>query len=55
MHLISAHEIIDTKLEKPFRIIVGGGSGTGKTEFVKKLVNKNHFSSIKLYILTLII
>ena len=45
MHLITAHEIPDCKLEKPFRLIVGGGSGSGKTEFVKELVNKNHFSS----------
>jgi len=45
MHLIRAQEIPDSKLEKPFRLIVGGGSGSGKTEFVKKLVNENHFSS----------
>lgn len=45
MHLITAHEVSDSKLEKPFRLIVGGGSGSGKTEFVKKLVNTNHFST----------
>ena len=45
MHLITAHEVPDSKLEKPFRLIVGGGSGSGKTEFVKKLVNESHFSS----------
>ena len=45
MHLITAHEIPDSKLEKPFRLIVGGGSGSGKTEFVKRLINENHFSS----------
>jgi len=45
MHLITAHEVPDSKLEKPFRLIVGGGSGSGKTEFVKKLVNNNHFST----------
>ena len=45
MRLITAHEITDCKLEKPFRLIVGGGSGCGKTEFVRDLVNKNHFSS----------
>jgi len=45
MHLITAHEIPDSKLEKPFRLIVGGGSGTGKTEFVKRLVNESYFSS----------
>ena len=45
MHLISAHEITDSKLEKPFRLIVGGASGSGKTAFVKKLVDENHFST----------
>ena len=45
MREIQAHEIPDSKLEKPFRLIVGGGSGSGKTEFVKRLVNENHFSS----------
>lgn len=45
MHLINGQEVSDTKLEKPFRLMVGGGSGSGKTEFVKKLVNSNHFSS----------
>jgi len=45
MHLITAQEIPDSKLEKPFRLIVGGGSGSGKTEFVKRLVNNNHFAS----------
>jgi len=45
MRLLTAHEVCDSKLEKPFRLIVGGGSGSGKTEFVKELVNKNHFST----------
>jgi len=45
MHLIGAEEIPDSKLEKTFRLIVGGGSGSGKTEFVKRQVNENHFSS----------
>ena len=45
MRVINAHEVCDSKLEKPFRLIVGGGSGSGKTEFVKKLVDRNHFSS----------
>ena len=45
MHLITAREIPDSKLEKPFRLIVGGGSGSGKTEFVKRLINESHFSS----------
>ena len=45
MREITAHTINDSKLEKPFRLIVGGGSGTGKTTFVKELVDRNHFSS----------
>lgn len=45
MRLITAHEVSDSKLQKPFRLLVGGGSGSGKTEFVKQLVNSNHFSS----------
>ena len=45
MREITAHSINDSKLEKPFRLIVGGGSGSGKTTFVKELVDTNHFSS----------
>ena len=33
------------KLEKPFRLIVAGGSGSGKSYFVKQLVEKSHFES----------
>ena len=33
------------RLQKPFRLIVAGGSGSGKTCFVKKLVEKNHFQT----------
>ena len=43
--IIEGREIEGLKLQKPFRIIVAGGSGCGKTEFVKKLVNKNFFES----------
>ena len=32
-------------IEKPFRLIVAGGSGAGKTNFVQRLVNEQHFSS----------
>ena len=35
----------DRKIEKPFRIIVAGGSGSGKSCFVQKLVEENHFST----------
>ena len=45
MRLINAHEVSDTKFEKPFRVIVGGGSGCGKTTVVKKIVDQNHFST----------
>lgn len=45
MRLITAQEISDSKLEKPFRLIVGGGSGSGKTTFVKTLIDENHFGS----------
>ena len=33
------------KLQKPFRAIVAGGSGSGKSCFVQKLIEQNHFSS----------
>ena len=45
MRRFHGREIVDSKIEKPFRMIVGGGSGTGKTSFTQDLVNKNHFSS----------
>ena len=43
--LIEGFEVCDSKLEKPFRILIGGSSGSGKTTFLKELVNRNHFSS----------
>ena len=33
------------KLQKPFRAIVAGGSGSGKSCFVQKLIEQNHFNS----------
>ena len=33
------------KLQKPFRAIVAGGSGSGKSCFVQKLIERNHFNS----------
>lgn len=42
---IEGFEVCDSKLEKPFRILIGGSSGSGKTTFLKELVNRNHFSS----------
>ena len=44
-HLIDGHVFSDVRLQKPFRLIVAGASGCGKTEFVKKLINKNFFES----------
>ena len=35
----------DKKIEKPFRLMVAGGSGSGKSCLVKKLIEKDHFSS----------
>ena len=43
--VIEGHTVRDLRLQKPFRIIVAGGSGCGKTEFVKKLVNKSFFDT----------
>ena len=43
--VVHGFELESSKLQKPFRLIVAGGSGSGKTEFVKKLVQKNHFKS----------
>ena len=42
---ISGKLIEDSKLQKPFRLLVGGGSGTGKSTLVKKLVDESHFES----------
>ena len=42
---ISGKLIVDSKLQKPFRLLVGGGSGTGKSTLVKKLVDESHFES----------
>ena len=43
--IVEGRAISDIKLEKPFKLIVGGGSGAGKSEFIKKLLDKNFFSS----------
>ena len=42
---ISGKQIIDSKLQKPFRLLVGGGSGTGKSTLVKKLIDESHFDT----------
>ena len=45
MLTVTGREIIDSKLVKPFRLIIGGGSGTGKTTLLKRLVNECHFET----------
>ena len=42
---LSGKQIIDSKLQKPFRLLVGGGSGTGKSTLVKRLVDESHFDT----------
>ena len=37
--------INDCKLQKPFRLMISGGSGTGKSTALQELVNTSHFSS----------
>ena len=46
--VIKAYEVENIKFSKPFRIIIGGGSGCGKTIFVKDLIDdKEFYSSFK--------
>ena len=42
--IIESLDLGHNVLSTPFRLIVAGGSGSGKTEFVKKLVNRNFFA-----------
>ena len=42
---ISGKLISESKLQKPFRLLVGGGSGTGKSTLVQKLVDESHFEN----------
>ena len=42
---VEGREIYDARLEKPFRLIIGGASGSGKTSLLKNLVDASHFSS----------
>ena len=42
--IIQGLDVGQNVLTTPFRLIVAGGSGSGKTEFVKKLVNKSFYS-----------
>ena len=45
MRVVFGREVVDTKLEKPFRLIIGGGSGCGKTSLLKQIVENSHFST----------
>ena len=40
--IVYAHEVSNT-LQRPFRLLVGGSSGSGKTELVKEMIKKNYF------------
>ena len=42
---VEGREICDARLEKPFRLIVGGASGSGKTSLIKDIIDQSHFSS----------
>ena len=42
--IIEGINIGQTELASPFRLIIAGGSGSGKTEFVKKIVNKRFYT-----------
>lgn len=43
--IITGHEIDMVQFKKPFRIMVAGGSGCGKTEFVRNLINSEFHSN----------
>ena len=45
MASIMGTNISDGKLKKPFRLIIAGGSGTGKTTFLRQLVDNSHFET----------
>ena len=45
MYQFKGRITVDSKIEKPFRLLIAGGSGTGKTTFLQRLVNESHFSS----------
>jgi hypothetical protein len=43
--IVECHEIGDKKFRTPFRLLVGGSSGCGKSTFIKKIVDKNFFDA----------
>ena len=40
--IVHGHEVSNS-LQRPFRLLVGGASGSGKTELVKEMIRKNYF------------
>ena len=44
--VVYGHEVSNT-LAAPFRLIVGGASGSGKTELVKKMIHEGYFGSLR--------
>ena len=40
--IVYANKVSNT-LQRPFRLLVGGSSGSGKTELVKKMIHENYF------------
>ena len=44
--VVYGHEVSNT-LATPFRLIVGGASGSGKTELVKKMIHEGYFGSLR--------
>lgn len=43
--VVEARNIGEYYVEKPFRLIIAGGSGSGKTRFVQQFVNNQHYTS----------
>ena len=41
--IVVGRAISDIKLEKPFKLIIGGGCGAGKSEFIRKTSRKEFF------------
>ena len=44
--VVYGHEV-SNPLAAPFRLIVGGASGSGKTELVKKMIHEGYFGSLR--------
>ena len=43
--VIDGFSVDSPKLQKPFRLLVGGGSGSGKSCFVQRLVEEKHYEN----------